>query len=141
MKPCLRLPRSTGSANKNNAANNKDRRKDLLPGEGIHACPDTYDGRNDGLEVGVHAHEGGPDELLAVRNEEVSHKGGEKNEVPYFPKHIPRDGGIICGQETFGRYRQGDNQGKQERRTDRLESGKAGTKDRGRPGTEEEAKQ
>ena len=38
-----------------------------------------------GLEVGIHTHQRGPDEFLAVWNQEIGDEGREENQVAYLP--------------------------------------------------------
>lgn len=58
---------------------------DLLPCKHIHAEDDAYDGGDDGLDVAVHADEGGTDPFLSEWYEEICHEGGKYDKVAEFP--------------------------------------------------------
>lgn len=54
--------------------------KDFLPAEGVHAYVDAYGYGNDGLHIGVHAHERRAYALLANGNEQIGDEGGKDDE-------------------------------------------------------------
>lgn len=66
-------------AHQDHSADNQDGGEDFLPAEVVEADCDADDGGEDGLQVGVHAHEGGADALLAVGDEEIGEEGREED--------------------------------------------------------------
>ena len=72
--------RTTAEVHHHDTAEDHEGSKNLLPTEGVHAKDDTDGGGDDGLHVGVHAHQCRTDALLTYRDKEVGDKGGTNNQ-------------------------------------------------------------
>ena len=57
-----------------------------MPSKGVHAEANADGGGNDGLHIGVHAHQGGAYALLTNGDKEVSDEGCTHNEVGKLKK-------------------------------------------------------
>ncbi len=89
--------RTTAEVHHQDTAEDHEGGKHLLPTEGVHAEADADGGGNDGLHVGVHAHQRRSDALLTDGDEEVGDEGGADDEVSQFGKEGAREGGIVDG--------------------------------------------
>lgn len=70
-------------------------RQHLLPTERVHPHTNADGGGNDGLHIGVHAHQGRTDSLLPYRNKEIGNKCSTHNQVRQFEKKSIGECGVF----------------------------------------------
>ncbi len=103
-----------GANDEIDAGKDQEGGEEFLPGEDVETGDDAHDGGDDGLEIGIHAHQRGADALLAEWDEEVSDKGGEENEKSDFPEHVVRKRREIGRDQFPGGERQREQQREKE---------------------------
>ena len=79
------------AADDEDACEDHESGKNLLPCQDIHGEYDADDGSDDRLDVAVHADKGRTDALLAERNEEITHEGREYDQISKLPHLCSRD--------------------------------------------------
>ena len=95
------LSRRAAAADQDDAADDQHGRDAFLPGQLVLSDPNAHDGRDDGLEVGVHADQRRTDAFLAVGDQEVGDEGCEEDEIGDFPSHEGGDRGEIRCEKAF----------------------------------------
>ena len=79
------------AADDEDASEDHESGKNLLPCKYVHGEYDTDDGSDDRLDVAVHADKCRADAFLSVRYEEITHEGREYDQISKLPHLCRRD--------------------------------------------------
>ena len=89
------------------ADENQEAGEDLEGGQMVQAHRQRDDHRNDGLDIGVHAHHHRAQPLLADGDEEIGHEGGEDDHIEDLPEHVHGHGREVRRPESADTEREG----------------------------------
>ena len=100
--------------NNPNASENQNHGEALFPIQMVKADDDADDGGDDGLNVVVHADQGGAQPFLPDGNQEIGDEGGKNHHVGHLPQHLAFHLGKGQGEEMPRIEGQGHHHRKQE---------------------------